>query len=118
MKLGDTVFFYINKALKEPLYNRKLGSIAYHRVSGKIIKIYEKGKRLTGLEIEELFNIKPGDQEFGKFYSSNVKMERIVMRTSGGVCYLFTEDMWKHKTFGSDRYVEIASNSLDFILGD
>lgn len=118
MKVGNRVFFYINKALKDPLLYRKMGSISYHRLTGKIIKIYEKGKRITANEIEELFNIKPGDQAFGKFYSESTNRTRAVMRTREGVCYLFVEEMWTRNTFGSDRYVEIASNSLDFILGD
>ena len=95
-----------------------MGSVTYHRVPGRIIKIYEKGKRITANEVETLFNIKPGDQTFGKFYSASTNKIRAVMRTKEGVCYLFVEEMWTRNTYGSDRYVEIASNSLDFILGD
>lgn len=118
MEVGNMVFFYIDEAYKQPILYRKMGSISYKKIPGKIIKIYEKDKRITSNEIEDLFHIKPGDQTFGKFYGADTKKKRAVMRTKEGVCYLFTEDMWTLNAYGSDRYVEIASNSLDFILGE
>jgi len=118
MQVGNRVFFYINKALKDPRLARKSGGLSYHRISGKIIKVYEEGQRLAAVDIENMFAVSPGSTKFNNFYNSSHKTRRAVMETSSGVCYFFTERMWTKKTHGDDRYVEIVPNSVDFLFDD
>jgi hypothetical protein len=118
MNIGNRVYYYINKALKDPILARKSGGISYHRLTGKIIRIFPPGKQLSANEIEELFNIMPGDPKFRKFYATRTNQKRAVMQTIEGVCYLFLETMWTTNTFGDDRYVEVVPNSVDFLFGE
>jgi len=118
MRVGNRVFFFINKALKNRTLLHKTGSISYHRIIGKIIKVYEPGKRLAAKDIERMFEVSPGSSKFNYFYNSPHRKKRAVMETKEGVCYLFMESMWTKKTHGDDRYVEVVPNSIDFLLGD
>jgi len=117
MEIGNRLYFYVNKALKDPKPIQN-NVVDYHRITGRVIKIYEKGKRLTADDIETMFDVLAGTSKFKHFYTSRTDTKRAVMQTQKGVCYLFMESMWTKKTIGNDRYVEIVSNSIDFILGD
>jgi len=116
MQVGNRVFFYIDKALKDRRFYRNSGGKAYHRITGKIIKTFKEGQRLTAIDIEHMFDVSPGCQKFNNFYNSPHKTKRAVMETREGVCYLFTEIMWTKKTLGDARYVEIVPNSVAFLL--
>jgi len=118
MKEGSRVFYFINKALKDPTLSCKYGGKSYKRISGRVIKIFKKGKRLTAIDIEKMFGALVGSDEFKKLYSSRTSEIRAVMETREGDRHILLESMWTNNTFGDDRYVEIVPNNIDFLYGD
>ncbi len=113
MEVGDSVYYYVNRS-----NIRKLGSVSYDRIMGKIIKIYNPEKRLTAVEIEELFKISPGDPKFRKFYIQNSKTLRVVIKTRDEECILLHENLWKRNTMGDEEYVVKVPNSIAFLFSD